>query len=501
MGQRLIKTSRPFGRLWSCGDYSKLAILLGLSFITRIFISMGLHIYAHQVSDDPLYLLANKLRILDALDFHNRAIALVASNQCCGENFFSMFVASSQRDHWATPLAAFYSFFGPQPWLASIFLCLCYAAIGFLAYGLARALDQPPRRARWLALLISIWPPSLIWSVLPLRDGPYMLAVFLFLTCLAWLNSPGRLGTLKTIACALGLVVGSGVAYILKGYMLWVLPFAAFSLLAVMLLRNLAISPKASWLRICAAPILVIVTLAVLNNFMYPATPKANIALGTSQSSTQAPAGSAKPRSEQRPAPGPQTGLKTPAPVEQSFRFQQIWKRFLQKLNHAKEFLEFARYLSLLEQHPEYKSTGIFPGGDKGRFGLSNQSWGDIMTEALKGFWNIFTFPKPWQKWPKQEEWGLLAALVSAFSAFWYVLLPGIWAGILLNVWRCNAASVFLLFWSIILGLAMGWTMINLGTIFRIREVIILPMLAAFHPGVYIWLAAKVGLLSHSNNQ
>ena len=156
--------------------------------------------------------------------------------------------------------------------------------------------------------------------------------------------------------------------------------------------------------------------------------------------------------------------------------------------------MEKARYLSLLEQHPSYKGTGQAPGGSQGRYGLSSQSWGDILAQFVRGFWHVLTFPSPWHPWPARQGWGLFSALVALLSAFWYVLLPGIWLGMLLATWRLNAAGVTLLIWTLFLGLAMGWTMLNLGTIFRIREIILLPMLAAFNPGLYWWLARVVGL-------
>ena len=237
MSQRLPDSSQLRDEAPPSGAMPRLAVLLGLAFVLRLVISLGLHIRTHMVSDHPLFSLATKLRATDALDFHNRAVAI--GKQWQDVPFFQMFVHSSQRDHWCMPLAWLYDLFGPRPWAVSIVLCLCYLAMGFLAYSLARAMGQPARRARWLATIISLWPTTLVWSTLPLRDGPFMLAVFMFLASLAWLNAPGRLGPAKTSLCGLGLVLGSGMAYVLKGYMLWAMPAVALCLWAVMLVRNL----------------------------------------------------------------------------------------------------------------------------------------------------------------------------------------------------------------------------------------------------------------------
>lgn len=459
-----------------------LSAFMGLALALRLAVNLGLHIWSHAVSQAPLFTLANKLRVIDSVFYHQRALSLLQS--WSNVSFFKMFVQSSQRDHFATPLAALYDLFGVRPWAVSIVLCLCYLAVGFLAYALARGLNQPERRARWLALLISLWPPTLAWSVLPLRDGPFTMAVFLFLSSLIWLLAPGPAKPARTIFCWLGLILGSGLAYVLKGYMLWVLPPVALLGFAIAFLRNLGAEQKTGWPRLCSAPLLVLTTLVVLYSAMYPAAPVTQ-AMPAAQNQIQVTA-LPTPKTSQPPAPPTEAG--TWASLKQ--KLDAAWD----KVTNPKEFLERARYLSLLEKEPSYKGTGISPQGAAGRYGVSQQSWGTIIKQAAIGFWDLLTFPPPWQRWPARENWGLFTILVSMLSVAWYLLLPGVCMGLFFRVRHGDAGGMVLLAWVLIGGLGMGWAMLNLGTLFRLREMIVLPMLTAFYPGVYLWLGGILGL-------
>jgi hypothetical protein len=118
-----------------------------------------------------------------------------------------------------------------------------------------------------------------------------------------------------------------------------------------------------------------------------------------------------------------------------------------------------------------------------------------LLKQAARGGRDIILFPYPWQRWPYAPQWGLLQAGVSGVSLFWYALLPGVAAGILAGLKREPIGALCVLLWSLGLGMALGLVVLNLGTLFRLRDMAVLPLLLLWDPAPYLWARDRLGRL------
>ena len=140
----------------------------------RFLVAVGLWLTVAFVgSHDPIIVLAERLRAIDAMTYHNEAMGILdywrGDRATINTYVFSSFLA------WLYRLAA------AHPLAMSAFASICYLGVGLFAYGLAANLKRSQGQARAVSLIICLWPSSLAWSVLPLKDPLVMLAIFSFL--------------------------------------------------------------------------------------------------------------------------------------------------------------------------------------------------------------------------------------------------------------------------------------------------------------------------------
>ncbi len=108
------------------------------------------------------------------------------------------------------------------------------------------------------------------------------------------------------------------------------------------------------------------------------------------------------------------------------------------------------------------------------------------------GLRDLLFFPNPLQRWPETPRWTLVNLAVAGTALAWWLLLPGIAAG----AWRLGLRRpgpvLTLLAWGLGLGLALAVVVVNRGTLFRLREIFLLPCLLLWDPAPYLWLWRRV---------
>lgn len=158
-------------------------------------------------------------------------------------------------------VGAVYYLTWPHPLVMTLLNCLYYLGVGFLARGLApgltRRLGQPPARAAGLALVICLWPASLAWSALPMKDSPSLflaLAILSLLLYLAQGAATGRglragQGRVATLGRWLLAATGLGLCAALMIYMRFYFGYVILGACALPLLARLlpGSPPRPSW--------------------------------------------------------------------------------------------------------------------------------------------------------------------------------------------------------------------------------------------------------------
>jgi hypothetical protein len=108
------------------------------------------------------------------------------------------------------------------------------------------------------------------------------------------------------------------------------------------------------------------------------------------------------------------------------------------------------------------------------------------------GLRDLLFFPNPLQRWPETPRWTLVNLAVAGTALAWWLLLPGIAAG----AWRLGLRRpgpvLTMLAWGLGLGLALAVVVVNRGTLFRLREIFLLPCLLLWDPAPYLWLWRRV---------
>ncbi|MFH1059738.1 MAG: hypothetical protein V1797_13820, partial [Pseudomonadota bacterium] len=187
--------------------------LLIMAALLRLALGAGLF-YASPGGRDQARLeaLSQRLAALDAVVYHGD-----------GEKIYNFYRDGKTRylghelniQRFGLLLAGLYALAVPHPLVAVGFNALCALALGWLAYALALRLGQPPGRAAGLAVLLCLWPPSLAWAALPLKEPLGLMLSLGHLYCLAALlggeeRTRGRSGVL-----ALGYLVSvAGLAFL-----------------------------------------------------------------------------------------------------------------------------------------------------------------------------------------------------------------------------------------------------------------------------------------------
>ncbi len=448
-------------------------VLLAGAGALRLALALGLWaVVALWGSHDPLEVLAFRLRSVDALGYHQQALYIL--------------------EHWAGPrdfpfetfsfslvVAAFYQVFGAHPLVMSVVAALCYTGVGLLAYSLAAELGRQRWEARILALLVCCWPPSLAWSVTPLREGPVLLMVFAMLYCWLQLLGGQRLSGRRWLVLGLGLVAAVFCLVFLR-YYLWYLLWGLF--LLIPLARLAPATPqreRLGWPRAAVLALLLAAGLALASPFHrnsivhFKPAGQGNALGGWSLVSPALAAG-------QPPAGG---GAEA-GPPGQSEPARGPWERLLFELSEMRRISVRSGGASLApEGRGGEKAVDLIPRFGDWRSGLATAA--ELLKASLR---DLFLFPYPWQPWPGAPRWGPVQLAVAAWGVLWYLLLPGLAAGLVIGLRQRPAATLTLALWGLGLGICLGIAILNRGTLFRLREMALLPLLLLWHPWPYLKL-------------
>jgi hypothetical protein len=139
-------------------DHPFLKMLLAALGI-RFLVAVGLWLTVAFIgSHDPIIVLSERLRAIDAVTYHKEALAILdfwrGEKLGLTANGFSVIMA------WVYRLAA------AHPLTMSALATLCYLGIGLFSYGLAANLGHNRTLARTIALIICLWPSSLAYFLL-----------------------------------------------------------------------------------------------------------------------------------------------------------------------------------------------------------------------------------------------------------------------------------------------------------------------------------------------
>jgi hypothetical protein len=110
----------------------------------------------------------------------------------------------------------------------------------------------------------------------------------------------------------------------------------------------------------------------------------------------------------------------------------------------------------------------------------------------LGGLRDLIFYPLPWQSWPSDGHNLPLKAAVTGQTLLWYLLLPGLAWGLAGALARREAVAGPAIFWVLVVGLSTAVIVVNLGTLYRLRDMAVLPLLLFFSPVPYQKLARLI---------
>jgi hypothetical protein len=450
--------SREAASPWQDRLFLKL-LLAALSL--RFLVAIGLWLTVAFIgSHDPIIVLSERLRAIDAITYHKEALAILdywrGDKLVLTANGFSVIMA------WL------YRFATAHPLTMSAFATLCYLGVGIFSYGLSANLGHSRALARAIALIICLWPSSLAWSVLPLKEPLVLLAVFSFLYLLLKLGLLSWKRIALWLSIILSLTASIAVLVFLRPY-LWY--FLAATALMPLLGRLLSFkdSPKPPWLGLVAATLIGFMILGAV-------TPIKSVTR-----IRYAPQGSIPPFVGPRPAPTPPPRVdRRPRP---DFSKETWAENMFRTLNEIREQFATQGGSSLSPEARQGNKVILLTG----KFNSWQETVATLAALLKAASRDLLLFPYPWQRWPSGP---LRPAnlIVGMQSLIWYLLLPGFAVGLLIGLRRRPIPTLTILAWGIGLGLVLGVAVLNRGTLFRLREMALMPLILLWHPWLYIKL-------------
>jgi hypothetical protein len=358
-------------------------------------------------------------------------------------------------------LGGIYYLLGPSPLWGIFFNGVAFLAVGFLAHRLAIQLGHPPSRALVLAVLATCWPLGLASSLTLLRESFFLLGVLGTLVFITLILHDDPRGRGNRFWPALGLIASLYLLVTLRPEMKW--PTLAITLLGVgwsalqgLIRRQLS----AIWWPVATC---LLVLTAIWIGTHYP--PQAMVKVETSPIH---PGGISTRVEGQATADRGATTLVHPpkpaaAPLNDGFTLSAI-------LEKRRAFASDGG-LSL-STHAYWVVDGI----------------GSYLFAAAVGWRDLLLYPYPWEG-PPTGGWVERAAL-TVLILLWYACLPGVAWGMLNLFKNPSPAAGLLIAWVLIIGTAMAFIVVNLGTLFRMRDMVLIPALLSFSPRPYAMLAS-----------
>jgi hypothetical protein len=454
--------------------------------VLRIALALGFWALAVMVSQNPpLEVLAFRLKAIDSLGYNRQALHILAYWNGTRDLYletltFSLVVAVLYKIFWAHPL------------VISAFNSICYACVGLFAYSIVRELGRSRWETRTLALAVCLWPASLVWSTAPLKEGPILLTIFGFLYCFLMILSDRPLGRIKWFGLGLGLLISLFCMVFLRFY-LWYLLWGMFpALILHQILPPGRERSRPGWGRVCMGGLLLMAGLVLSQPFSQENIIHVNPGgkIKTSQTSadqifafnliTEANAADKKVAPASQPSSS--ASYATPSFLQRLAKKLSDIRRTSARLGGSSLSPEVLRREDALDISKDFQT---WPGAFR--------ATGSLLESGLR---NLLLFPNPWEPWPKDRGWGPTQLAVSALSLFWYLIMPGLAVGVIMSFRRRPAVTTTLCLWGLTLGIVLGITTLNRGTLFRLRDMVLMPLILLWHPWPYL----KLWRLLHKGN-
>ncbi|MCB2226136.1 MAG: hypothetical protein KQH53_05610 [Desulfarculaceae bacterium] len=444
-----------------------LAVLAAIAAL-RLLLGLGLYWTAPGPSPtEQLYQVSERLLAPDAPRFYAAALHI--------DRFWSGRLGHCEPgltpEYLGYPalLASLFQLTGAGVWPGLALNALAWFLASLLAFYLAVRLGRGQAACAWAALLVALWPPALAYNAVLIKDSVFLCLLMGIMLCLVAVASPRRprdswlaaawllplawvAMTVRFDFSTLGLVVAgaAGVLGLAGAVFRWRLLTAAGVVAACLAVFF------ASWLatRCALGPALI--------HEQQLHTPPV-----TSLAEPVAPAA--------RPAWRAAAPTEQPGPVIQSAR--EAWR-----------YLWGKRWL--------YAANGTASAPPETMLIVDSPS--SLARLAAASLRDLFLFPYPWQRWPSSG--GAISKIISAQSLFWYALLPGLVLGLVRLLRRRPRAALLLLFWSLGVGGLLALVVVNLGSLYRMRDMIILPLLAtvSLRPYAALWRWVRWGKAGRS---
>jgi hypothetical protein len=453
---------------WSNQRYVKVLVA---ALIFRLVIAGGL--YGFAMYTEPQSSNAWLSRVLkgpDAISYHRQAVKLKSYwlNGTGGQT-------NEQKENvhgYSVILAVIYSFAGENPFAGIILNCLAFFVASLLARRMALSLGANENASLLSALLVALWPPSFLYSSILLKDSLFIFAVLAFLTPLMEVASqvgkkdsqPNIGGYLfKLVVFSLGILLMMN----LRGYydqLLMVVGLFAIGLGLLLTLYRLDMRSLPACL------VMGLMVVALTGNM--PEDILGKPATHITREERAVAAKPAKPAKPEKVRAGKKRASKKKKQVQNTARL--MLQSQLDDIYNMRRRFTKAGGVSLDERAYEIPGNGL-------------PSVGLLM----HGLRNLFLFPYPWQQWPLGYEARNLAFFGALQSVYWYLLLPGLIVGLFVALRRAFAPALILLLWVGLVGILFSLVETNLGTLYRHRDMVLLPALAFLHAPLYGLLFGK----------
>ncbi|MBI4800727.1 MAG: hypothetical protein HY794_18720 [Desulfarculus sp.] len=428
---------------------------MAAAFALRLAVGVAVYALACQANPKtPLATLNSWLLTWDANQYH--AIALRLAEYWHGQAAVLSLGLPDKFLGYPMALAAVYYLLGPHPLWGVLVNCLAFWGLGLLAHQMALLLGQSRPRATWLALLVCLWPSSLAYSSALLKDSLHLLAVFTLITALGQFLRPlpGPRPS-RPWPAGLGLVAGT-YALIVNRPEFWGIILAIAT--TASLWSALTGRPRPWTWRPALACFLV--GMAVF--------------LGTHCAPMELlPAYARIKHSPRLGGTAPTSQQQTPPTAAlASMGLESAWS---QMVSNGLE--------SLWQRRWEYAVSGgvsllpaahVLPDGPQG-----------LAVVVASGLRDLLFYPCPWQRWPSSDSNLPLRLGVAAQSLAWYLLLPGLAWGLARTRWQATPTALAAASWALVVGLAIAVMVVNLGTLYRLRDMVLLPLLPFFSAEPY----------------
>lgn len=431
----------------------------------RFLVGMVAYLLAWRASpSNPLPVLNSWLLAIDATQYH--VLAERMATFWAGHSATLSLGLPDKFLGYPVVLGWVYFLLGPHPLWGVLLNCLAFLGVGLLARRLALRLGAPPGLALALALLVALWPSSLSYSSALLKDSLNLLVVFLLLATLADLLDPGeRERKARTDGWAsLGLLAGAYALIVLRPEFAPVVAFVTLGASAWSALRGFS-GPRGRPWRPLAAGLLVAVGIFLgISYSPVRLLPAQAPALSSTQSrSVQTPLG-ASPATLSRAATLPWSAQLT---QQANAGLEQLWQR-------RWKYAQSGGVSLVPEAH-------VLPDGPEGL--------AVIFGASLR---NLLLYPLPWERWPSGGGQAIIGLAVTSQSLFWYALLPGLAWGLVEALRKRSTACPPVVLWVAVVGTMLALMIVNLGTLYRIRDLALLPSLLFLSGTPYRWLWSKL---------